>query len=104
MAHSVNLWTIPLAFQSPLLLYAIIAKAVAHLEALGGGFDKISTPFRLDLDASYYKLQSLQLINKAVMSSTEAVKPSTIYAIHCLLCIEVSQTAALGSLAANVRI
>ena len=34
------------------------------------------------------------VINQAVMDSTEAVKASTIYAVHCLLCIEVSVDAA----------
>ena len=78
-----------MAFDQPLLLYALIAKSVAHLEMIGSGFDKNTTPFRLDLDSSYYKLQSVRLINQAVTKSEEAVKPSTVYAVHCLLCIEV---------------
>jgi hypothetical protein len=93
-----NEWAMKLAFAQPLVLFSILAIAAAELEArtcqLGNG-SVATTYIERDLvtrkvpDFVGYKLRASKIANQKMSSLEEAVDVSTIYALMCLLGMEV---------------
>ena len=93
-----NQWAMELAFAQPLVLFSILAVAAAELQARLGQLrnGSVETAYtekdltsRVDPDFVGYKLRAIKLANKMMANTEEAVCTSTIYALMCLLSIEV---------------
>jgi hypothetical protein len=93
-----NEWAMKLAFAQPLVLYSILAIAAAELQARTGqlGNGSVETTYtESDLasrkvpDFVGYKLRAIKIANQRMSNIEEAVDVSTIYALMCLLGIEV---------------
>lgn len=81
-----------------------MAPASADLQALGGNLSKSSTSHRTDVtkgltvatastsDYLQYKVKTRRLLNQKMAKASHAVEISTIYAIMCLLSIEVGES------------
>jgi hypothetical protein len=87
-----------LAFAQPLVLFSILAVAAAELQARTGqlGNGAVETTYtekdlasRTVPDFVGYKLRAIKLANQKMANVQEAVDVSTIYALMCLLSIEV---------------
>lgn len=93
-----NQWAMRLAFAQPLVLFSILAVAAAELQARLGQLrnGSVETAYtekdlasRTVPDFVGYKLRAIRLANKKMANTQEAVGTSTIYAVMCLLSIEV---------------
>jgi hypothetical protein len=93
-----------LAFAQPLVLYSILAIAAAELQARTGqlGSGSVETTYTESDLASHkvpdfvgYKLKAIKIANQRMSNVEEAVDVSTIYALMCLLGIEVWMTSSL---------
>jgi hypothetical protein len=93
-----NEWAMKLAFAQPLVLFSILAIAAAELQARAGqlGNGSVETTYtekdlasRTVPDFVGYKLRAIKLANQKMANIEEAVDTSTIYALMCLLSIEV---------------
>lgn len=91
-------WAMSLAFTQPLVLFSILAVAAAELQArsghLGNGsvettYTERDLAFRTVPDFVGYKLRAIKIANQKISNPEEAVSVSTIYALMCLLSIEV---------------
>jgi hypothetical protein len=93
-----NEWAMKLAFAQPLMLFSILAIAAAELQARSGllGSGSVETTYtekdlasRTVPDFVGYKLRAIKLANQKMANMEEAVDTSTVYALMCLLGIEV---------------
>jgi hypothetical protein len=93
-----NEWAMKLAFAQPLVLFSILAVAAAELQARTGqlGNGSVETTYtERDLasrkvpDFVGYKLRAIKIAIQKMSKLEEAVDVSTIYALMCLLSIEV---------------
>jgi hypothetical protein len=93
-----NEWAMKLAFAQPLMLFSILAIAAAELQARAGllGSGSVETTYtekdlasRIVPDFVGYKLRAIKLANQKMANMEEAVDTSTVYALMCLLGIEV---------------
>jgi hypothetical protein len=93
-----NEWAMKLAFSQPLVLFSILSIAAAELQARRGqlGNGSVETTYtekdlasRTVPDFVGYKLRAIKLANQKMANIEEVVDTSTIYALMCLLGIEV---------------
>ena len=97
-AAAQNQWALSLAFAEPGVLYAILAVGAAgllqNLGQLGDvsmemiGMRKTSGSYMLP-DFLQYKLEAIRSLNISLCKREEAIRPSTIFTVMCLLAIEV---------------
>jgi hypothetical protein len=93
-----NEWVVQLAFAQPRVLFAVLAIGSAELRArrrqLGHhsvepSYKERDLSCQVEPDFVDYKMKAIQLISRTMTIIGEALEVSTIYAIMCLLAIEV---------------
>lgn len=91
-------WAFQIAAEEPVVLYAILAISAAERtarlgELRGGSLETTYTEEDLESrrvpDFVPYKLKAIKYANESMKSTEKAVKVSTIFALMCLLSIEV---------------
>ena len=97
-AETQTQWSLQVAAKDPLVLYSILAISAAERLARSGGLQSgsVETTYteedlrnRTAPDFVGYKLKAIKLANKKMMVVQQAIEVSTIFAMMCLLSIEI---------------
>jgi len=85
-------WLFPLAMSEAALLYALVGCMAHDIEQVSATGSGISTRRPMYVERSQYKLRATRALNDCLSDPSQAVKPSTMMAVHFLLWQEVCHT------------